>query len=94
MQKRGIFNAYPSDMRLFCAAVLAAGFVGVVMRIVEYAGQPVRRQRKLDQNKILICFYNRAPLVVTPAEWVKNSQNKYFPDTLSRKDVVKNYAHH
>lgn len=60
------------------------------MRIVQYDGHAVKRQRKISDNEILITFYSREPLVVTPQEWERNAENKYFDDpSLRRRDVVR-----
>jgi hypothetical protein len=59
------------------------------MRIVEYSGHAVKRQRKLADGQILVTFYDSAPLAVTPQEWRNNSKSVYFDDpSVRRRDVV------
>jgi len=60
------------------------------MRVVEYNGLPVKRQKKIGLNEIKIAFYDdNPPIVVTVKEWVQNSCNRYFDDpSIKRRDVV------
>lgn len=60
------------------------------MRVVEFDGQAVKRQKKVGEN-ILVTFYtrNRPPLVVTPEEWEARSRNKYYSGDVRRRDVVR-----
>jgi hypothetical protein len=63
------------------------------MRIVEYNGQAVKRQRKRPDGQILVVFYDHAPIAVTPREWRENSRSVYFDDPeLRRRDVVRQPA--
>lgn len=71
------------------------------MRIVEYCGIPVKRQKKVYRKwwggyDIQVTFYDRPPILVSPADWQTNSKNRYFDDpTVRRCEVVrKNYVAH
>lgn len=60
------------------------------MRIVTFQGSAVKRQRKIGADKILLVFYSRPPLVVTPEEWDSGKQNLYYDTkTIKRCDVVR-----
>lgn len=60
------------------------------MRIVTFDGVAVKRQKKINEHKILLTFYNRSPLVVTPAEWEAGKKNLYYDsNTVKRRDVVR-----
>lgn len=63
---------------------------GLNMRVVEYNGLPVKRQKKVGPNEIKIVFYDdNPPRIVTVKEWNKNSRNRYFDDpSVKRCDVV------
>jgi hypothetical protein len=63
------------------------------MRVVTFNGHAVKRQRKLSDEKILLVFYSRPPLVVTPAEWDAGKQNKYYDAGTKRSDVVRELIH-
>jgi hypothetical protein len=63
------------------------------MRIVEYNGHAVKRQRKLADGKILVVFYDQPPVTVAPKEWRDNSRSVYFDDPgVRRRDVVRQPA--
>lgn len=65
----------------------------VSMRIVEYNGHAVKRQRKLADGQILITFYDQAPVAVTPQDWRANSKSVYFDSpNVRRRDVVRQPA--
>ena len=60
------------------------------MRIVEYNGSPVKRQKKVGPDQILLVFFTRPPMVVTSDEWSKNRCNRFIDDpTARRRDVVR-----
>lgn len=59
------------------------------MRIVMFRGAAVKRQRKIDDNKILLVFYSRPPLVVTPDEWEAERISKFFAGDVRRRDIVR-----
>jgi hypothetical protein len=59
------------------------------MRVVTFRGAAVKRQRKISDDKILLVFYSRPPLVVTAAEWDAEKQNKYYDANVKRSDVVR-----
>lgn len=63
------------------------------MRVVEFDGEAVKRQRKIGADKILVVFYNRPPLVVTPEEWQSRSRNKFYAGDVRRRDVVRSYEY-
>lgn len=60
------------------------------MRVVTFQGAAVKRQRKIGENKILLVFYSRPPLVVSPEEWESGKQNIYYDATVKRRDIVRN----
>jgi hypothetical protein len=60
------------------------------MRVVEFRGYAVKRQRKIGPDQILVVFYNRAPEVVSADEWETFSTNQYFDAGVKRSDVVRN----
>jgi len=58
------------------------------MRIVEYNGVPVRRQHRVSGG-IRVVFYDRAPIVVSQADWAKNHRDRFFDDpSVTRSAVV------
>lgn len=59
------------------------------MRVVTFNGSAVKRQRKIGEGKILLVFYSRPPLVVTPEEWETGKQNVYYDATVKRRDIVR-----
>lgn len=59
------------------------------MRVVTFRGAAVRRQRKIGDDKILLVFYSRPPIVVTAAEWNAEKQNMYYDASAKRSDVVR-----
>lgn len=59
------------------------------MRVVEFRGFAVKRQRKVGPNQILVVFYNRPPEVVSADEWSTFSTNQYYEDAR-RCNVVRN----
>ena len=67
------------------------------MRIVEFEGHAVKRQRQTTDDSgnlaILVTFYDRAPMIVSPTQWQNGVVNKYYdnPD-VKRKDVVRRNA--
>jgi hypothetical protein len=60
------------------------------MRVVEFRGYAVKRQRKIGSDQILVVFYNRPPEVVSADEWETFSTNQYFDAGVKRSDVVRN----
>lgn len=59
------------------------------MRIVTFYGIAVKRQKKLPDGNILVQCYDRPAQVVTPAEWDRESSNKFFAAGIRRRDVVR-----
>lgn len=60
------------------------------MRIVTFDGSAVKRQKKLSEDKILLTFYSRSPVVVTPEEWERGKKNLYYDSAaVKRCDVVR-----
>lgn len=59
------------------------------MRVVTFRGAAVKRQRKIGDDKILLVFYSRPPVVVTPQEWESAKQNMYYDAGVKRRDVVR-----
>lgn len=59
------------------------------MRVVEFSGVAVKRQRKINDNQILITFYNKPPKVVSVKDWEQFSGNKYYGNNVRRCDVVR-----
>lgn len=59
------------------------------MRVVTFRGSAVKRQRKIGDGKILLVFYSRPPVVVTPAEWETEKQNNYYDAGVRRRDIVR-----
>lgn len=59
------------------------------MRVVTFRGSAVKRQRKISDDKILLVFYSRPPLVVTPEEWEAGKTNMFYDASVKRRDVVK-----
>lgn len=60
------------------------------MRIVEYNGIPVKRQKKTASGKIKVTFYDARYKIVTPQEWARNHRDRYFDDpSIRRCDVVR-----
>lgn len=59
------------------------------MRVVTYNGHAVKRQKKIGDEKILLVFYSRPPLVVTPTEWEAGKANVYYDANVKRRDVVR-----
>ena len=59
------------------------------MRVITFEGHAVKRQRKLSDEKILLVFYNRPAMVVTPAEWEAGKKNLYYDNTVKRCDIVR-----
>lgn len=49
----------------------------------------MKRQRKLSDEKILLVFYNRPAVVVSPAEWEAGKKNLYYDSTVKRCDIVR-----
>lgn len=66
----------------------------LTMRVVEYNGLPVKRQKKVGPNEIKVVFYDdNPPIFVTVKDWNKNSRNRYFDDpSIKRRDVVHKHA--
>lgn len=60
------------------------------MRVVEFRGSAVKRQRKIGSDQILIVFYDREPEVVSVDEWETFSKNQYYENDVRRCDVVRN----
>jgi hypothetical protein len=60
------------------------------MRVVEFRGAAVKRQRKIGPNQILVVFYNSPPEVVSADEWETFSTNQYYEEDVRRCDVVRN----
>ena len=63
------------------------------MRIVEYKGSPVKRQKKVAADQILLTFYTRPPMVVTPEEWSRNRCNRFINDLAARRCHVARQQH-
>lgn len=59
------------------------------MRVVTFRGAAVKRQRKIGDDKILLVFYSRPPLVVSPQEWEAEKQNMYYESGVKRRDIVR-----
>lgn len=60
------------------------------MRIVEYSGVPVKRQKKVGSDQIKVFFYDRAPIVVTAREWAHSARDRFFDDpAVRRRDVMR-----
>lgn len=59
------------------------------MRVVMFRGSAVKRQRKIGDEKILLVFYSRPPLVITPQEWEAEKQNMYYDAGVRRRDIVR-----
>jgi hypothetical protein len=59
------------------------------MRVVMFDGAAVKRQKKLNENQVVVQFYTRPPRIVTPAEWVAGKTYKYYESTIARRDVVR-----
>jgi hypothetical protein len=59
------------------------------MRVVTFRGGAVKRQRKISDNKILVVFYSRPPMVVTPAEWETEKQNMFYDASVKRREIVR-----
>lgn len=59
------------------------------MRVVTFRGAAVKRQRKIGDDKILLVFYSRPPLVVSPQEWETEKQNMYYESGVKRRDIVR-----
>jgi hypothetical protein len=59
------------------------------MRVVTFRGAAVKRQRKIGDDKILLVFYSRPPIVVTSNEWESEKQNMYYDAGVRRRDVVR-----
>lgn len=62
------------------------------MRVVTFNGTAVKRQKKIDADKILLWFYSRKPQVVSVAEWEAGKQNMYFGADAPRHKVVRTLA--
>lgn len=60
------------------------------MRVVEFRGSAVKRQRKIGPDQILIVFYDRPPEVVSVDEWATFSNDQYYAGDVRRRDVVRN----
>jgi hypothetical protein len=60
------------------------------MRVVEYRGRPVKRQRKIGSDQILLTYYDRPPEVVSVSEWESFANNKYYSASVRRCEVVRN----
>jgi len=63
------------------------------MRVVEFDGAAVKRQKKIGAGKILVVFYDRPPHVVTPEEWATRAVNRYYSGDVRRRDVVRQPQH-
>lgn len=59
------------------------------MRVVTFRGSAVKRQRKISENKILVVFYSRPPMVVTPTEWETEKQNMFYDASVKRREIVR-----
>ena len=59
------------------------------MRVVTFRGAAVKRQRKISDDKILLVFYSKPPLVVSPSEWEAEKKNMYYDADVKRRDVVR-----
>jgi hypothetical protein len=66
------------------------------MRVVEFEGYAVRRQRQVKDAHgniaISVTFYDpeKPAIVVSPATWKSGMTNKYYDDpNIRRRDVVR-----
>jgi hypothetical protein len=59
------------------------------MRVVEYNGVAVKRQKKIGELEIRLFFYDQPPLVVSSKDWEKYAQNKYYTGDVKRSEVVR-----
>jgi hypothetical protein len=59
------------------------------MRVVTFRGSAVKRQRKIGDDKILLVFYSKPPIVVTAVEWEAGKANLYYDANVKRRDVVR-----
>lgn len=75
-------------VRAYCSVFLLKGSP---VRVVEFDGKAVKRQRQSDDGKIKVCFYDsRLPdLVVTPEMWKARARNKYYSGDVRRRYVVR-----
>ena len=60
------------------------------MRIVEYGGVPVKRQKQVGTNHVKVVFFDREWIIVTLQEWVHNRRDRFFDDpAVRRRDVIR-----
>lgn len=59
------------------------------MRIVTYKDWPVKRQKKIGDDKLLLRFYERPPITVTLAEWAEHKGDRFFPAGVRRRNVIR-----
>lgn len=59
------------------------------MRVVTFNGWPVKRQKKIAENKILLRFYERPPITVTSEEWEADRRDHFFSDSVQRSQIVR-----
>jgi hypothetical protein len=59
------------------------------MRVVTFEGHAVKRQKKIGDNKILLVFYSRPAMVVTPEQWEAGKKNNYYDAEVKRCDIVR-----
>lgn len=59
------------------------------MRVVEFSGVAVKRQRKINADQMLITFYNKPPQVISVKDWERFSGSRYYDNNVRRRDVVR-----
>jgi hypothetical protein len=60
------------------------------MRIVEYHGTSVKRQKRIGPNQIKVVFYDRHPIIVAEEQWARNSANRFIDHpNVRRREVVR-----
>jgi hypothetical protein len=59
------------------------------MRVVEYSGVAVKKQRKINGSDLLLTFYDQTQKIVSIKEWEQNASNKYYDSSVRRRDVVR-----
>lgn len=59
------------------------------MRVVEYSGVAVKKQRKINGRDLLLTFYDQTQKIVSIKDWEQNAANKYYDASVRRRDVVR-----
>ena len=80
---------FTKTWHIYCAAILVRASKEGRMRVVTFRGAAVKRQRKIGDDKILLSFYSRPPIVVSCSEWEAEKQNIYYEAGVRRRDVVR-----